>query len=185
MKRLIRKANELGTFTFAQVREYIGQKTPNVLFGLNLEEQEKLGTILDLFEGAVKEAADYSGLGMPQLEVGVANYDNIAYYKLGSGILTINEGSFDQLFNATNDYIEMVGVHEYGHYVDEKLGNISETDGWKEIINKSTVNYLEGYGITATTDKPAEQFANVFIACVWGATDDECTQFINNSIRGN
>lgn len=186
MKRLIKKSDALGTsFTFSQVRQYIQEKVPYTLFGLSIEEQEKLGNILNLFEGAVKEASDFSGFGMPILEVGVVDMDILAYYLPGSGVLTINgdEDKLQELFSAAESYIEMIGVHEYGHYVDEKLGEISQTDEWEQAIDSTSTNYLEGYNVTSTTDQLSEQFANVFVATVWQAQSDNCTTFIENALK--
>lgn len=185
MKRLIKKSDSLGTsFSFSQVRQYIDEKTPYVLFGLDLNEQQKLGSILDSFEAAVKEAADYSGLGMPNLEVGSLDMNILAYYLPGSNTLTINanEEKLQQLFSATNDYIDMVAVHEYGHYVDEKLGDISQTTAWTSTLRDTDTNYLDGYEVTESTNENAENFANAFVALSWGAMQDGCTEFIENAL---
>ncbi|MNM49391.1 hypothetical protein D3C81_603940 [compost metagenome] len=183
MKRLVKKSDVLSTsFSFAQVRQYINEKNPYVLFGLDLDEQQKLSVILDSFENAVKEASSYSKLGMPNLEVGSVDMNILAYYLPGSNTLTINADKFDELFLATIDYIDMIGVHEYGHYVDEKLGDISQTSNWTSALQNVDTNYLDGYDVTESTNENAENFANAFVALSWGAQQDSCTEFIEQAL---
>lgn len=182
MKRLIRKAST-GSYTFSQIRELINSGMPT--FDLDGEQQKRFSTALDIFETAVNEAAQATGKGLPSLEVGMVDESGLmAYYAIGSGVLTINGNDDDiiDFLNATDDYIEATGVHEYGHFLDEKLDFISQTPEFKEILKQASVNYLEGYGVSDKTNQEAEQFANAFVAWLWGSVDDAVTQFIESKI---
>lgn len=186
MKRLVKKAFwPEQTYSFEEVKGLIRQEVP-VLFGLDTEKQAKLKKILETIEASVENAARITKLGKMKLEVGIINEKNvIAQCKHESETLTLNSND-DQLqktMNASPEYIKFIGAHEYGHYVDEKLGWVSQTEEWNNVVSKTNIDYLEGYDVNDATDKSAEKFANAFVSWLWKTQDNSVTKFIDGLIK--
>lgn len=183
MRRLVRRADVTGyTYPIDRIRHFL-ERTPSgvSLFGLDADDQRELERVLDTFTAAVMDAAARAGLGVPRLEVGVVPNGTLAYYAPGANTIVINldDESLPTLLNAGDDFIRYLGMHEYGHYVDERLGDVSRTSGWMDVLERSTVDWLDGYAVNDDTDVSSEAFANAFVAWAWGVQpDDPVTAFV-------
>ena len=88
-----------------------------------------------------------------------------------TGIFVRNDGKFD------NSDINFTIAHEFGHYFDNLLGDISSSDEWKEITADEC--YYSQSCLVYTPDgnyyyeDPAEFFAEEFAYYVLGGIDQE------------